>query len=240
MTSRQKGEIPVKSRIPGLAAVIGAAALLLPGSAVSVSPQQNELVGSVGPGFTISLTRDGARVTHLDPGTYTVTINDRSIEHNFHLSGPGVDMSTEVEFSGTATWTVTLSDGIYHFQCDPHSGQMNGDFAVGSATLPPPPQPPAPAPKAKKLTGTVGPGFTISLKSGAKKVKTLKAGAYKITVRDKSTFHNFHLTGAGVSKATRVPFRGNRTWTVRFRKGKTYRFRCDPHPSQMKGSFRAT
>jgi len=229
----------VKSRIPGLLAVVGAAALLLPGSAVSVSPQQNELVGNVGPGFSITLTRDGARVTHLDPGSYTITINDRSIEHNFHLTGPGVNRATEVEFSGTETWNVTLTDGIYHFQCDPHSGQMKGDFAVGSATLPPPP-PPGATPKAKKLTGSVGPGFSISLKSGTKKVKTLKAGTYKITVSDKSKVHNFHLTGPGVSKATGVPFRGKKTWTVRFQKGKTYRFRCDPHASQMKGTFRAT
>jgi plastocyanin len=231
----------VKSRIPGLLAFLGAAALLLPGSAVSQGPQQNELVGSVGPGFTITLTQNGARVTHLDPGSYTITINDRSTEHNFHLTGPGVDRSTEVEFVGTDTWSVTFSDGLYHFQCDPHSGQMNGDFAVGSATLPPPPPPPAQTGKAKKLVATVGPGYSISLKTSAgKKVKTVKAGTYKITVRDKSKIHNFDLTGPGVKKATGIPFKGTATWTVRFQKGKTYRFRCDPHASRMKGSFRAT
>jgi plastocyanin len=233
----------VKSRIPGLLAVAAAAALLVPGSAVSQGPQQNELVGTVGPGFTIRLSQNGTAVRHLDPGSYTITINDQSAEHNFHLSGPGVDRSTEVEFTGTVTWNVTLSDGLYHFQCDPHAGQMKGDFAVGSATLPPPPPPPPPAStaKAKKLVGTVGPGYTISLKTSAgKKVKTVKAGTYKITVRDKSNIHNFDLTGAGVRKATGVPFKGTATWTVRLQKGKTYRYRCDPHAAQMKGSFRAT
>ena len=51
-----------------------------------------------------------------------------------------------------------------------------------------------------KLTGTVGPGFTITLKKGTAKVKTLKAGTYKITVNDKSNIHNFHLKGPGVNK----------------------------------------
>ena len=48
-----------------------------------------------------------------------------------------------------------------------------------------------------KLTGTVGPGFTITLKKGTTKVKTLKPGTYKITVNDKSNIHDFHLTGPG-------------------------------------------
>ena len=40
-----------------------------------------------------------------------------------------------------------------------------------------------------KLTGTVGPGFTISLKKAGKTFKLLKAGKYKITVADKSNIH---------------------------------------------------
>jgi plastocyanin len=89
-----------------------------------------------------------------------------------------------------------------------------------------------------KLVASVGPGFTITLTKGGKKVTTLKPGAYSITVNDKSTFHNFHLTGPGVNKKTGVAFKGTpKAWTVTFRKG-TYRYVCDPHASQMKGSFR--
>ena len=40
------------------------------------------------------------------------------------------------------------------------------------------------------LSGSVGPGFTISLKSaGGKAVKTLRAGRYTISVRDQDGFH---------------------------------------------------
>src|SRR5260221_634202 len=41
---------------------------------------------------------------------------------------------------------------------------------------------------ASKLTGTVGPGFTITLKNGSAKVTTLKAGTYKIVVADNDRF----------------------------------------------------
>ena len=97
-----------------------------------------------------------------------------------------------------------------------------------------------PAQAATKLVGTVGPGFTITLKKNGVKVKTLRAGKYTITIRDLSASHNFHLTGAGLNKKTSVGAKTKLTWTVTFRKGKTYRYVCDPHASQMKGSFRAT
>jgi plastocyanin len=89
---------------------------------------------------------------------------------------------------------------------------------------------------ATTLTGTVGPGFTITLKNGTKAVKTLKAGTYKIKVSDKSNIHNFHLKGPGVDKKTSVSATGSQTWTVKLKKGK-YTFVCDPHASSMKGSF---
>ena len=86
------------------------------------------------------------------------------------------------------------------------------------------------------LTGTVGPGFTITLKQGSKAVKTLKAGTYTLKISDKSSIHNFHLTGPGVNKSTSVGATGSSTWTVKLKKG-TYKFICDPHATIMKGSF---
>jgi plastocyanin len=98
---------------------------------------------------------------------------------------------------------------------------------------------PATAAMPTKLVGTVGPSFTITLKKGGKKVTTLKAGRYTISVQDKSDFHNFHLTGPGVNKKTTVSEVKTKTWTVTLKKG-TYRYVCDPHSSQMKGSFKVT
>lgn len=214
-------------------AAVAVAAMLLPSAAWA----QTKLIGTVGPGFTISL-RDtaGANVTRLPVGAYEIEVDDRSAEHNFHLMGPGVDRFTEVEEIGKVTWRVNLVDGVYTFQCDPHATMMNGRFAVGTAQLPPPPPPPA---SVKRLTATVGPGATISLTLGGKRVARVQAGRYRIVVRDRSGMHNFRLTGPRVNKSTAVASQGTTTWTITLRKG-IYRYRCDPHGSRMKGSFRVT
>ena len=92
---------------------------------------------------------------------------------------------------------------------------------------------------AATLTGTVGPGFTITLTQGGKKVSKLKAGTYTIKIADKSNIHDFHLTGPGVNKKTSVGGTGSTTWTVKLKAG-TYKFVCDPHASIMKGSFKVS
>lgn len=86
------------------------------------------------------------------------------------------------------------------------------------------------------LNGVVGPGFTITLKEGGKKVSKLKAGAYVFKIADKSSAHDFHLTGPGVNKKTTVGGTGSTTWKLTLKKG-TYKYVCDPHASFMKGSF---
>jgi plastocyanin len=98
---------------------------------------------------------------------------------------------------------------------------------------------PAAQARTPKLVATDGPGFTITLTQGGKKVSTLKAGTYTITVADKSSIHNFHLTGPGVNKKTAVGFKGTQTWKVKLTKG-TYKYVCDPHKSFMKGSFKVS
>jgi plastocyanin len=90
----------------------------------------------------------------------------------------------------------------------------------------------------KTVNGSVGPGFTISLKLAGKKVKKLKATTYRFKVTDRSSSHNFRLSGPGYNRAiTSVGFTGTKTVTVKLRKG-AYRYVCDPHSSEMKGSFK--
>jgi hypothetical protein len=100
----------------------------LPGT---VPEMGQALTGSVGPGFEISLTgADGADVTTLTAGTYTIEVDDQSDMHNFHLTGSGVDETTDVGGTGAETWEVTFEAGSYSFVCDPHAGTMNGSFEV--------------------------------------------------------------------------------------------------------------
>jgi hypothetical protein len=212
--------LTVPSMRPLLLLPLVLAAVLLPGAAHS-APTANSLTATVGPGFSIRLTDSSNNaVTHLDPGAYTITIDNKSqgtdYVHNFHLMGPGVDMASDFA-AGTTTWNVTLADGNYKYRCDAHPTQMHGAFTVGTVTTPPP---------APKLTGKVGPKKTISLTKGSAAVKALKAGTYKLSVSDRSKTENFHLLGPGVNKKTGVKFMGGASWSLKLRAG-TYTFRSD-------------
>jgi plastocyanin len=89
-----------------------------------------------------------------------------------------------------------------------------------------------------KLTGTVGPGFTITLTEGGKKVTKLKAGTYTFVIDDKSTMHSYALDGPkGFAKDfTSVPFKGSKTFTVALKKG-SYKYYCAAHEAEMFGHF---
>src|SRR5215218_7044946 len=89
---------------------------------------------------------------------------------------------------------------------------------------------------AKTVNGTVGPGFTIGLTIQGKKVTKLKAGtAYRFVISDRSSIHDFHLSGPGINRVlTGVEFTGTKTFVLKLRKG-AYHFQCDPHADFMQG-----
>jgi plastocyanin len=128
-----KVRVAVTFAVIGCLGVLAAFALPRPGGAAN--PQ---LIGTVGPGFTITLTdSNGVPVTSIAPGTYDIEVTDYADIHNFHLFGPGnVDEKTTVSGTGQFSWTVTLVPGTYTFQCDPHAASgMRGTFTVtGSGT----------------------------------------------------------------------------------------------------------
>ena len=110
-----------------LLAALAALVFVLPSGA---RPAQNVLTGVVGPGYNISLTDEsGQRVTHLDPGTYTINVSDKAAVHNFHLVGKGVNVKTGVAFTGKKTWTVRLAKGKYTYRSDA-TPRLKGSFAV--------------------------------------------------------------------------------------------------------------
>ena len=89
-----------------------------------------------------------------------------------------------------------------------------------------------------KLVGTVGPGYTINLTVGGKKVSRLKAGTYAFVIHDKASIHAWSLDGPnGFAKdLTQVPFIGTKTVTLKLKAGK-YKYYCPPHESMMFGHF---
>jgi hypothetical protein len=202
------------------------AALASPAAAHAV-----DLFATVGPDFTISLRNtQGQNVTQLDPGPYRIIVEDRSDFHNFHLSGPGVSLATDIEALESVTWDVTFVEGRYTFVCDPHATDMRGAFTVGN---------PPPLPVTIRLVATVGPSSTITITRNGARVRTLTAGAYVIVVRDRSRRHNFHLTGPGVNRKTAVGRTGTVTWSLTLAAG-SFRYVSDPQAKRLRGSFVVT
>jgi plastocyanin len=197
--------------------ILAVAALAGPAAAEDPVLQAN-----VGPGFTITLKdASGAKVSHLDPGSYAIHVVDQSDMHNFALNGPGVGKFTGVTDVGEEDWHVTFVDGTYRYVCDAHVTTMKGSFTVGNV----------PAATAT-LAGSVGPGRQIAL------ARTAKAGKTIITVRDKTNKDNFHLSGPGVNKKTGVAFKGTVKWTVTLQAG-SYRVRSDAHKT-LKRTLKVT
>jgi hypothetical protein len=90
------------------------------------------LVGTVGPSYTIKLTKGGKKVTTLKAGTYTFVIRDRARIHDFELQwqSAGPKKLTSVAFVGTKKVTMTLKKGRWKFYCAPHEDMMFGFFTV--------------------------------------------------------------------------------------------------------------
>ena len=122
-----RGISPIRTWLLGVAA----AAALATAAPTSAAPAQT-VNGTVGPGFTIALTKGGHKVTKLKAHTpYRFVISDQATIHDFHLRGPGVDrVLTSVDFQGTKSFTMTLKKGTYRFLCDPHASFMHGSFTV--------------------------------------------------------------------------------------------------------------
>jgi plastocyanin len=120
------------TRTPLFTTAALAAGLALASPALAGSAAATPLTGTVGPGFTITLTGKAGKVKTLKPGSYVITVKDKSSAHNFHIFGPGVkSVVTTVPFVGTKKVTVTLKKGTYTYQCDPHAASgMKATFKV--------------------------------------------------------------------------------------------------------------
>jgi plastocyanin len=118
-------------RISILTTLVAATALAMvaAGSASAAIPT---LTGTVGPGFTITLTQAGKKVTKLKAGTYRIVVNDKSSIHSYGLDGPHgfAKDFTSVAFKGTKSFTVALKPGKYKYYCTPHESSMFGNFTV--------------------------------------------------------------------------------------------------------------
>ena len=105
-----------------LASLVSVAAAVLAAASQAAVPVYR---GTVGPGFTITLAKKPTKA-----GKVKIVVADRSSSHDFHLTGPGVNVTTSVGGTGTKTFTVTLKKGTYRYVCDPHASFMRGSFTI--------------------------------------------------------------------------------------------------------------
>jgi hypothetical protein len=112
----------LKRAIPLLVVAALVAVLATAFSATAATPIYK---GSVGPGFTIALRNPPTKA-----GKIRLVVADLSSSHNFHLTGPGVNVATSVGGTGTKTFTITLEKGTYRYRCDPHQSFMKGSFRI--------------------------------------------------------------------------------------------------------------
>jgi plastocyanin len=106
--------------ITALATLVTALVIALPANAATPV-----IKGTVGPGFTITIAKKPTKA-----GTYKLVVADKSNIHNFHLTGPGVNVKTSVPATGTKTFTIKLKKGTYKYVCDPHASVMKGSFTI--------------------------------------------------------------------------------------------------------------
>lgn len=95
---------------------------------------------------------------------------------------------------------------------------------------------------AARLTGTVGPDRTITLKKrNGTTVRTVAPGTHTFVIRDRSGIHNFVLArGTTRLRGTTLEFEGTVTWSVRIRRGAVYKYYCSAHRGTMTRSFRVS
>jgi Copper binding proteins, plastocyanin/azurin family len=177
-----------------------------------------QLIGTVGPDFTITLTdANGVRLETVTAGRYELVVHDRSDTHNFVLGSKATGeryIDSGVGFVGTTTVTIDLVPGLYAYACSPHFTTMNGSLIVRA---PPPPA-------EKRLTARVLPG--VVMLSTAR----VSAGRVRLTVHDRSRSRNFHILGPAINRRTTKAFTGTVVWLLDLDKG-VYRFGSDPRLS---------
>jgi len=110
--------------------IVTVAALVTAAPATSKTLPQ--LFGTVGPGSTFMFVNKADKpIRTLRPGKYTITVQDFSKAHNFHIVGPGLNVKTSLKGKGSSGWAVVLKAGTYRYYSDGSARKLKGSFRVG-------------------------------------------------------------------------------------------------------------
>jgi plastocyanin len=108
--------------------------LVAAGAAFGRNSAAPKLNGTVGPGYTIKLTKSGQKVKVVKAGSYLFVVADKSSFHNFTIErekgGKFEKHLTTTPFTGVKSVTIKLGKGTWKFYCSIHESQMHGFFTV--------------------------------------------------------------------------------------------------------------
>jgi plastocyanin len=124
----------LRRTVPAVVVVVSAA-LLFAATGSSKTQAVPTLVGTTGPGYTITLTMKGKAVKALHAGSYKFVVHDKAAIHNFFVEkekgGSFERAITSVPFVGTKTVTIKLTAGKWKYYCQPHEAMgMGHEFTV--------------------------------------------------------------------------------------------------------------
>ena len=218
------------------------------------------LSGTVGPGFDISMG-----VSEAAAGEYTLTVDDRSAMHNFHLTGPGGGCEDGRErdrqedlhdraAAGQVPLPVRPALGLDERNVDRRvTRSCTGPRREGIGTMALNKRRRGDMLRTTALASLVVAGALLAVMPAAAATPTFKGtvgpgftitmaskpkSAGKDQARRRRQVEHSQLPPhrAGVNVKTSVGAVGSKTFTVTLKKG-TYKFVCDPHASSMHGTF---
>ena len=102
-------------------------AAALAGAAGAANPKLRAVVSDP---VNISLTLNGQKVSTLKPGKYAIVVSDEASDHDFHLTGPGVDKTTTVPASARRPGTSPCGRASTRTSATRIRCFMKGSFTV--------------------------------------------------------------------------------------------------------------
>jgi hypothetical protein len=192
--------------------------------------------------------------TVVPAGAYTINLDNNGVDdlggqHEFQLTGPGVNLSAGTNLYATATWSATFQPSAAYVFEDTLNPTTNRGFfgtpgsgaGAQTTTQPTTMTPPAPAPSPKPtdnsplapsaplpfrgtLVGAVTAAGKLTLTIRGKPVASLKAGRYRITVTDASRKSGFTVqqNRKAATTITGIGFVGKHSVTVDLKTGQWF------------------
>jgi plastocyanin len=216
---------------------LGAGFLVLSPRAGAHTAVDGTITGSVGSSTSANAYSIGLSTSTVAPGTYEFDITDYATIHNFDLLGPdnvSID-KTSISGTGSVTWIVTLTPGVYKFHCDVHFSTMNGTLTVAGGTTST-----ATTGTTTTSTSTTTPTTTAQTTTAIPTTTTTAESPLKVRIASVHATRKLVTVTVKANQLTRaiaVLSRKGKRLARTARDGKTVKLRLKPRHALARGSY---